>query len=162
MPSKQGDLDLLEHPIAQELLRSTIPARLAYVWKDGTPRVVPIWFHWTGQEMVFVGPPNAPKVDVLETGMKVAVTVDDTTWPYRVLLLRGSIRSEIVEGVAPEYVAAAERYFGEEQGRAWVEQVRTLFSQTARITLRPDWVGIIDFESRFPYAIEKAMAGMAG
>jgi hypothetical protein len=162
MPSKQGDLELLEHPIARELLGSTIPARLAYVWKDGTPRVVPIWFHWTGEEMVFVGPPGAPKVEVLETGTKVAVTVDDTTWPYKVLLLRGSVRSEVVDGVAPEYIAAAERYFGEEQGRAWVEQVRMLFSQTARITLRPAWVGIIDFESRFPYAIEKAMAGMAG
>ncbi|HLG75712.1 MAG TPA: hypothetical protein VKX46_04820 [Ktedonobacteraceae bacterium] len=42
MPSKQGDLSLLQHPIAQTLLHSAIPARLAYTWKDGTPRVVPI------------------------------------------------------------------------------------------------------------------------
>ncbi len=34
--------ELLEDPIARELLASTIPARLAYVSKDGTPRVVPI------------------------------------------------------------------------------------------------------------------------
>ena len=49
---KQGDLSLLQHPASQELLQSKIPARLAYVWMDGTPRVIPIWFHWNGQEIV--------------------------------------------------------------------------------------------------------------
>ena len=46
MPTKQGDLKLLSSPVAQELLQSTIPARLGYIARDGTPRVVPIWFHW--------------------------------------------------------------------------------------------------------------------
>jgi hypothetical protein len=41
---KQGDLELLQHPVSQELMQSKIPARLAYIWTDGTPRVVPIWF----------------------------------------------------------------------------------------------------------------------
>ena len=39
---KQGEIDLLSDPIAQDLLHSRIPARLAYVWPDGTPRVVPV------------------------------------------------------------------------------------------------------------------------
>jgi hypothetical protein len=33
---EQGDLSLLEDPVAQELLNSTHLARLAYVWPDGT------------------------------------------------------------------------------------------------------------------------------
>ena len=33
---------ILSDPVAQDLLTSRIPARLAYCWKDGTPRVVPI------------------------------------------------------------------------------------------------------------------------
>jgi hypothetical protein len=41
MAVAQGDPELLDDPIAQELLHSTIPARLAYTWPDGTPRVVP-------------------------------------------------------------------------------------------------------------------------
>jgi hypothetical protein len=45
MQTKQGTLAWLDDPVAQTLLHSTIPARLAYVWPDGTPRVVPIWFH---------------------------------------------------------------------------------------------------------------------
>lgn len=43
----QGDLHLLEDPVAQDLLGSKELARLAYTWLAGTPRVVPIWFHWT-------------------------------------------------------------------------------------------------------------------
>ena len=50
--TKQGDLSLLDDPVAQTLLHSTSLARLAYVWRDDTPRVVPIWFHWTGNEIV--------------------------------------------------------------------------------------------------------------
>ena len=49
----QGDVALLNHPVAQELLNSAIPARLGYVALDGTPRVTPIWFSWTGEEFVF-------------------------------------------------------------------------------------------------------------
>ena len=158
MPTKQGDPKLLDDPIAQELLRSTTPARLAYVWHDGTPRVIPIWFHWNGEEIVLGTPPNAPKVKVLPQNPKVALTIDTDTWPHKVLLIRGTAKVETVNGVVPEYAAAAQRYFGEEQGRAWVEQVRGMFPQMARISVRPEWVGILDFEKRFPSAIEAAMA----
>jgi len=52
MTTQQGDLALLQDPIALELLASRQPARLAYTWTDRTPRVVPIWFTWTGDELV--------------------------------------------------------------------------------------------------------------
>jgi hypothetical protein len=159
MPTKQGDLILLNDPIAQELLQSTIPARFAYVWRDGTPRVIPIWFHWNSTEFVLGTPLKAPKVHMLSPNAKVALTIDSTTWPYKVLQIRGTAHVETVAGVVPEYSAAAERYFGAEQGRAWVEQVRGLFSHMARIAIRPEWVGILDFEQRFPSAIEAAMSG---
>jgi hypothetical protein len=31
----------------------------------------------------------------------------------------------------------------------------------ARIAITPEWVGILDFEQRFPSALEKAMAATA-
>lgn len=123
MPTRDGDLELLDDPIAQQLLQSSTPARLAYTWTDGTPRVVPIWFHWNGTEVVFGGPLDAPKMQVLHDGTKVAVTIDGDEWPYKVLLLRGSVRTELVDGVSSEYKAAAKRYFGPEQGQAWVDQM---------------------------------------
>ncbi len=71
MPVKQGDLELLQDPVSQELLQSKIPARLAYIAADGTPRVVPIWFHWNGREFVMATPPKAPKLNALAKNPKV-------------------------------------------------------------------------------------------
>jgi nitroimidazol reductase NimA-like FMN-containing flavoprotein (pyridoxamine 5'-phosphate oxidase superfamily) len=83
MPVTQGPLALLNAPAAQELLKSTIPARLAYVWPDGTPRVVPIWFHWTGTDFVLASPAKAPKLKALAVNPKVALTIDDNTFPHK-------------------------------------------------------------------------------
>src|SRR5215213_11004351 len=118
MAGHQGDLALLNDPIAQALLQSTIPARLAYSWTDGTPRVVPIWFHWTGEEFVLGSPPGAPKLKALATNSAAALTIDENAWPPKVLLVRGSASVQLLDDVSPEYAAAATRYFGEEQGRA--------------------------------------------
>jgi hypothetical protein len=159
MPTKQGGLELLQTPVAQELLQSNIPARLAYVWRDGTPRVVPIWFHWNGKEIVLGTPAKAPKTQALKSNSKVALTIDSTTWPYKVLQIRGTVQVETVQGVVPEYGQAAERYFGAEQGQKWVGQVRAMFPQMVRIAVKPEWVAILDFEQRFPSAIEAAISG---
>ena len=158
MIAHQGSLALLRDPVAQRLLQSTIPVRLAYTWHDGTPRVVPLWFHWTGNEVVMCGPIDAPKVDALKANPAVALAIDSTTWPYKSLTLRGMAEVEIVDGVAPEYEEAARRYFGEEQGRAWTNQIAHLSPQMARIKVHPTWAGIIDFETRFPSAIAKHMS----
>lgn len=153
MPVKQGSLELLQHPASQELLKSRIPARLAYVAVDGTPRVVPIWFHWNGKEIVLGTPPKAPKLKALARNPKVALTIDDDNFPHKVLLVRGTARLDNVDGVAPEYASAAERYFGAEQGQAWVQQMAAMCPQMVRITIRPEWVGLIDFQTRFPSAL---------
>lgn len=160
MTTQQGDLALLNQPLAQELLHAAVPARLAYVWPDGSPRVVPIWFHWTGQELVFSSPPGAPKLKALHSGSPVAATIDTEGWPNKVLLVRGIVQVQTVEGVPAEYAAAAERYLGQEQGRAWVAQLRQMSPQGVRIALQPHWVGLIDFQTRFPSAIEAAMASV--
>ncbi len=149
----QGDLRLLEDPAVQELLHSRNPAKLAYVWPDGTPRVVPIWFQWNGKEIVLGGPPNAPKNRAIKQNPQVSLTIDSSEWPYAVLSIRGRARLETVTGATPEYVASAERYFGEDQGRAWVEQLKTLSPNMARITITPEWVGFLDFQTRFPSAL---------
>ena len=107
MPVKQGDLSLLQHPAAQELLTSTIPARLAYIATDGTPRVVPIWFHWNGQEFILGTPPKAPKLKALARNPRVSLTIDDNVFPHKVLLVRGQARLETIEGIVPEYALAA-------------------------------------------------------
>lgn len=157
MPTPQGEVSLLNDPVAQELLNSTIPARLAYKWRDGTPRIVPIGFHWNGKEVVLGTPPDAPKMKVLRDGMKVALTIDSDTAPYKVLMIRGTVRTDTVEGIAPEYAAMIKRVSGEAAGQAWLDQVLPICPRMARIFIRPEWIGILDFETRFPSAIAGAM-----
>lgn len=56
---------VMNDPLAQELLGSNIPVRLAYTGTDGFPRVVLLGFHWNGEEMIVCTVPNAPKVRAL-------------------------------------------------------------------------------------------------
>lgn len=152
--SVQHDLGQLNDPVAEALLKSTIPARLAYNWTDSTPRVVPIWFHWNGQEIVMGSPPRAPKLKVLGKNPRVAITIDDASaWPYKVLSIRGSAKVEIVPGVVKEYAIAAERYLGETAGKEWVQNIGNMVSEMGRVSVRPDWVSILDFETRYPSAL---------
>ena len=150
-PVEQGDLKLLEQPASLELLQSKIPARLAYIWTDGTPRVEPIW--WNGRDIVMASPPKAPKLKALARNPKVSLTIDDNTFPHKVLMIRGTARMEPVDGIVPEYAAAAQRYFGDTQGEAWLSQLRTMISSMVRITITPEWVGLLDFQTRFPSAL---------
>ena len=119
----QGDLGLLDSDLAQQLLRSTIPARLAFVALDGTPRVVPTWFEWTGTAVVmvtYVAGPNvgirhpAARIAALRANPDVALSIDTEGFPARSLTIRGRAVVDEVEGLAPEYVASARRYLGEE------------------------------------------------
>ena len=72
----RGDVALLTHPVAQRLLAATIPARLAYIALDGTPRVIPTLFHWSGVELILSSWPDDPKVAALREHPAVAITID--------------------------------------------------------------------------------------
>jgi hypothetical protein len=157
MPTQQGDLAILNDPVAQSLLQSTIPARFAYNWSDGTPRVVPIGFHWNGTEFVFGTPPDAPKMKALHDGDNVALSIDSHTMPYKVLLVRGTARTDTVSGIAPEYEAMTKRVMGEAAGQAWLDNMRPICPRMSRVFIKPTWVAIQDFETRFPNALERAM-----
>ena len=150
--ASQGSLELLEDPVAEALLGSATPARLAYTWMDGTPRVVPIWFHWNGDQFILGTPQKAPKLKALAADPSVALTIDDNTFPHKVLLVRGRSSIEMLDDVVPEYALSATRYFGPEQGPAWVSTLRG--KPMARIVITPSWVGLLDFQTRFPSALD--------
>ncbi len=148
--AKQGSLTLLDHPVAQQLLQSRIPARLAYTALDGTPRVIPAVFQWTGEEIVLLSWPDDPKVEALCQHPRVALTIDTAEPPYRVLSLRGVAEVRMLSSMPEEMLPAFIRNGGPEMGRATFEQMNAMSDQFARIAVRPDWVGVLDFETRFP------------
>ena len=93
----------MNDPVAQRLLASANPARLAYIARDGTPRVVPVGFHWNGTSIVIGTVPASAKVSALEVNPAVALTIDTSppAWPPNVLLVRGMARIWVVDGVFP-------------------------------------------------------------
>jgi hypothetical protein len=160
MSLPQGDVRLLETEVAQQLLASRIPARLAYVAVDGTPRVVATWFHWTGDILsmpTFLAAPHlhrpVGRLRALRANPDVAVTIDTETWPPKVLTIRGRVEIHEVDGVAAEYAASARRYLGDDAGQGYLAQIGQPGTRMARIDLRPAWVGVLDFDSRLPRAL---------
>jgi len=61
MMQQQDVARVRSDPLAQELIQSNIPARLAYVGPDEFPRAIPIGFHWNGAEFVLCTCPTPPK-----------------------------------------------------------------------------------------------------
>lgn len=132
---------------AQELLAGTSMMHLAYRAADGTPRVVPVGFWWTGTELVVSTAATAPKVAALRASPDVAVSIDrgDTPEEARALSIRGRATVEIVDGVVPEYLAAARRSMGDEAAAEFERNVRATYDQMARIAIVPTWVRFYDF-----------------
>lgn len=144
---------VLAKPISQELMGSSIPARLAYTALDGDPRVVPVAYLWTGSTLVIGSVPTATKVAALRAHPRVAITIDTDSHPPHVLLIRGAARVEVVEGVPEEYLAASRKRVPEPEFAGWEAGVRALFEQMALITIEPDWATLLDFETTVPKAV---------
>ena len=153
----QGDLRLLDTELAQQLLHSAIPARLAFVAADGTPRVVPTWFEWNGTEIVmatYVAGPNvrhpAARIAALAANPTVALTIDTDEFPAQSLTIRGRAEIDEVDGLAPEYAASARRYLGEATAAGALAAMDQPGTVQARIAVHPTWVGLLDFATRLP------------
>jgi hypothetical protein len=132
---------------AQELLTSTSAAHLAYIGRDGTPRVIPVGFFWTGDQVVISTATTSPKVTALSARPDVALSIDsgDTPDQARALSIRGQASVEIVDGVVPEYLAAARKTMDAEAAAEFEQNVRGMYDQMARIAITPRWVRFYDF-----------------
>jgi hypothetical protein len=153
--NKEKILQVLNHKYSQDLMSSNIPARLAYTGKDGFPRVIPIAFHWTGEDIVVCTIPSSPKVSSIRRNPQVALTIDTERFPPHMLLVRGTSTVEIVDGLPCEYVEASRKIVPAEGFAEWESQVRALYKQMAKITIQPEWAKLIDFETTLPSSVEE-------
>ena len=132
---------------AQELLTSTSAAHLAYIGKDGTPRVIPVGFWWTGDQVVISTATTSPKVTALSARPDVALSIDagDTPEQARALSIRGRASVQIVDGVVEEYLAAARRTMDADAAAEFEQNCREMYVQMARIAITPYWVRYYEF-----------------
>ncbi|WP_280397493.1 pyridoxamine 5'-phosphate oxidase family protein [Nocardia carnea] len=155
----QGDLRLLGTDLARQMLTSNLYARLGLIWTDGRPRVVPTWFHWTGQEVVMTtylaGPAvgvrhPARRVTALRANPNVEISIGTDDIQPRAISIRGRACIAEVDGVADEYALAAKRYLGEKAATSLLQSAALPGTRQARIAVRPTWVGLLDFQTRLP------------
>lgn len=149
---------LNEDPFAVELLRSRIPARLAYIALDGAPRAIPVAYLWTGDAFVIATPDIAPKVAALQANPAVALTIDTETQPPVALLVRGIAAVTFVDGVVPEFLKANRRMIPAEAWDGFEQQVTALYDRMARIEITPTWAKVLDFQTRAPETVMKLAA----
>jgi pyridoxamine 5'-phosphate oxidase-like protein len=149
-PMQRHDIDTeLARPGAHELLTTNTLAHVAYLGTDGTPRVIPIGFWWTGQQVVICTATTSPKVTALSARPDVALTIDagDTPDQARALSIRGRASIEIVDGVPDEYLAGAGKTMDADAAAQFEQGCRALYDQMARIAITPYWVRYYNFSA---------------
>jgi len=141
-----------------EILRTATLVRVAYAGIDGTPRVIPMGFLWTGDAVVVATHPTSPKFAALRARPRVALTID-TPSPARSLLLRGDAEIEVVDGPVPEYLEAAAKSMEGEELAAFEQSCRETYDVMARISITPNWARYFDFGTgRFPTFLRELTA----
>ena len=63
---------------------------LSSVQRDGRPHVVPVWFHWDGEQIVAFSKPNARKVDNLRDQPRVMLAVGTPGPDFEVELIEAT------------------------------------------------------------------------
>ncbi|MEV0087538.1 hypothetical protein [Saccharopolyspora sp. NPDC050642] len=107
-------------------------------------------FLWNGDEVVIAAFAGTYKVRDLRARPDVAITIGTADGPPQVLMLRGKVTLAEVDGVLPEYATMQRAGLGEEAGDAYVVAIDKPGLRMVRIALRPAWVGVLDFQERFP------------
>jgi len=126
--------------------------------------VIPVGFHWDGEQIIVCTVPTSPKVPALQARPHVALTIDTDAGPAsRALSVRGVVSVDIVDGVPAEYLAASTKGMDAEQARQFEAQVRNVHKKMARISIRPRWARYYDFGAgRLPGFLRKLVDDSAG
>jgi Pyridoxamine 5'-phosphate oxidase len=152
---------VMELPIARQLLHDEPILHLSYTGRDGAPRVIPIGYLWDGAHFLMWTVPSSVKVGALRADARVAITIDVPGPPPRVLLARGVAALETVDGVPDGYLEASRRVIPQEAWEGFEAQVRALYKQMTVITVTPEWAKLLDFETTAPSAVEKLLREQA-
>lgn len=91
-------------PQAEAALRDDPVAWLSSVRADGRPHVVPVWFHWDGEQIVAFSKPNARKVDNLRDQPSVMLAVGTPGPDFEVELIEAT--AELPASAANEVMPA--------------------------------------------------------
>jgi PPOX class probable F420-dependent enzyme len=76
--------------VAASALRDDHVVWLSSVQRDGRPHLVPVWFHWDGQQIVAFSKPHARKIDNLRDQPQVMLAVGTPGPDFEVELIEAT------------------------------------------------------------------------
>lgn len=97
-----------------DLLETTALAHVATIGPDGLPQNNPVWFGWDGTHVLFSQTTGRQKYRNLQANPAVALSIVDSTNPYRYLEIRGTV-VEIVDDPGNAFInSMAKKYMGQD------------------------------------------------
>ena len=123
----------------QRRLRDEELAWLTTVDGSGTPRSVPVWFHWDGETVLIFSEPGQLKVRNIERNPRVSLHLQAAADGGDVITLTGDARIDTATPVLADYPDYLEKYrTGIKRIGLTPEQMLAQYSTVIRIT--PDRV----------------------
>ena len=104
-PSTQHPAPLGPRPSAAAALETDPVAWLSSVRRDGSPHLVPVWFHWDGERVVAFSKPHARKVENLRQQPRVMIAVGTPGPDFEVELIEAD--AELPDAPASEIMPDA-------------------------------------------------------
>jgi nitroimidazol reductase NimA-like FMN-containing flavoprotein (pyridoxamine 5'-phosphate oxidase superfamily) len=110
-------------PEGRRLLTEPNVGNLGFHGIDGYPRVIPVWFKFTGDEIQVASPPNQYKSRALRLDPRAVLMVSTSKQPYQVVSATGRVDIEVIEeSERIDFVReVAERYLGPDAGGRYIE-----------------------------------------
>lgn len=97
-----------------DLLETTALAHVATIGPDGLPQNNPVWVGWDGTHVLFSQTTGRQKYRNLQANPAVALSIVDSTNPYRYLEIRGTV-VEIVDDPGNAFInSMAKKYMGQD------------------------------------------------
>jgi PPOX class probable F420-dependent enzyme len=97
-----------------DLLETTALAHVATIGPDGLPQNNPVWFGWDGTHVLFSQTTGRQKYRNPQANPAVALSIVDSTNPYRYLEIRGTV-VEIVDDPGNAFInSMAKKYMGQD------------------------------------------------
>lgn len=115
-----------EYPTShKDILDAPGIAHLATLGPDGSPHTSPVWYEWTGSELLISHTKSRQKFRNVERDTRVALSILDPEDPYRYIEVRGTV--EIIDDPEAELIhRLAKKYQGKDRYEAPVGE-RVIF-----------------------------------
>jgi PPOX class probable F420-dependent enzyme len=123
-------------------LREALIAWLSTARPDGRLHTVPVWFLWTGEEVLITAEPGSVKIRNLRANPRLTLAIDGSRGGHEAVMLEGSAEIGSIGDAGNHLAAYFEKYCASLAAMQWsAEELR----ETHRALIRVRDIRFIEF-----------------